>query len=73
MVHYNINISDYKIVTLLSQCFQDKASVHLAKYLPSGTMVTLKRFNMDKIKEESYLVDVNEVSFSFNSFTSYSL
>ncbi|KAF7284381.1 ste20-like kinase isoform X2 [Rhynchophorus ferrugineus] len=58
MVNYNININDYKIVTLLSQCFQDKASVHLAKYLPSGAMVALKRFNMDKIKQESYLVDV---------------
>lgn len=58
MVNYNVNLSDYNIISTLGQCFEGKAAVHLAKHVPSGSMVALKKFNMDKIKHESYLVDV---------------
>lgn len=58
MVNYNINLNDYKIISTLGQCLEGKAAVHLAKHVPSGSMVALKKFNMDKIKDNSYLVDV---------------
>lgn len=55
---YNANISDYKTISILGHCFNNKAVVHLAKHLPSGEMVAIKKFNMDRIKEDINLVEV---------------
>ncbi|CAH1106149.1 unnamed protein product, partial [Psylliodes chrysocephalus] len=54
---YNANISDYKTISILGHCFNNKAVVHLAKHLPSGEMVAIKKFNMDRIKEDINLVE----------------
>lgn len=62
MVNFNINFNDYKIISTLGVCFEAKAIVTLAKHVPSGSMVALKKFHMDKVKDESHLVDVSSAS-----------
>lgn len=52
------NISSYKTISILGHCFNDNAVVHLAKHVPSNTMVAIKKFHMDKIKEDANLVEV---------------
>lgn len=59
MVNFNINFNDYKIISTLGVCFEAKATVTLAKHVPSGSMVALKKFHMDKVKDENHLVDVS--------------
>lgn len=54
---YGADLSQYQKVSILGHCFDDKAVVHLAKHTPSNTMVAIKKFNMDSIKEDSYLVE----------------
>ncbi|XP_060525031.1 STE20-related kinase adapter protein alpha [Cylas formicarius] len=61
MVQYNANLSEYKIITILGQCFDGRAAVHLAKHLPTGQMVAVKKINMDKIKCDASLVEVEIV------------
>ncbi|KAF2897660.1 hypothetical protein ILUMI_08527 [Ignelater luminosus] len=57
MVNFEANNDHYSTVSLLGQCWDGLAIVHLAKHIPSDKMVAIKRFNMDKIKEESNLVE----------------
>ncbi|KYB26773.1 STE20-related kinase adapter protein alpha [Tribolium castaneum] len=57
MVNYEANISAYETISTLGQCFEGMAVVNLAKHKISGTMVTIKRFNMDRIKHEAHLVE----------------
>ncbi|KAJ3637929.1 hypothetical protein MTP99_001348 [Tenebrio molitor] len=57
MINYEANISAYETISTLGQCFEGKAVVHLAQHKKSGTMVALKRFNMDRIKHEAHLVE----------------
>lgn len=59
MVVFEANNSDYSTISILGQCWSDIIAVHLAKHLPSGKMVVVKRFNMDKIKEDASLIQVN--------------
>lgn len=68
MVNFNMDFKDYKIISTLGQCFEGRAAVNLARHLPSGTMVALKKFNMDKVREDSSLVDV---SYNFNTAILY--
>jgi len=58
MVNYNGDLGDYKIISTLGQCFEERAAVYLAKHVASRSMVALKKFYMDKIKEESSLIDL---------------
>lgn len=48
----------YRTISILSQCWNDLATVYLGKHVPSGKMVAVKRFNMDRTKEEAGLVQV---------------
>ncbi|RZB89865.1 STE20-related kinase adapter protein alpha [Asbolus verrucosus] len=57
MINYEAGISSYETISTLGQCFEGMAVVHLARHLPSGTMVAVKRFNMDRIKHEAHLVE----------------
>lgn len=59
MVNYEANISAYETISTLGQCFEGMAVVNLAKH-KSGTMVAIKRFNMDRIKHEAHLVEVRK-------------
>lgn len=58
MTTFHGNISLYKTISILGHCFDDTAVVHLAKHVPSGTMVAIKKFDMDRIREEAHLVEV---------------
>ncbi|XP_019757952.2 STE20-related kinase adapter protein alpha isoform X1 [Dendroctonus ponderosae] len=58
MINFNINFNDYKTISSLGQCFEGRATVNLAKHHPSNSLVALKKFNMDKLKEDSSLVDL---------------
>lgn len=66
MINFNINFNDYKIISSLGQCFEGRASVNLAKHHPSNSLVALKKFNMDKVKD-SPLVDVSVKYFNLIS------
>ncbi|XP_050305651.1 STE20-related kinase adapter protein alpha [Anthonomus grandis grandis] len=56
MVTFNVNQDDYKIISSLGQSFEGRAAVYLAQHIPSGSMVAIKKFNMDKIGEDNYLL-----------------
>lgn len=58
MTTFDGNISSYKTISILGHCFDETAVVHLAKHVPSGTMVAIKKFDMDRIKEDVHLVEV---------------
>lgn len=60
MAKFDANITWYKTISILGHCFGENAVVHLAKHKPSGTMVAIKKFNMDKIKEGAHLVEVTQ-------------
>lgn len=62
---YDSNPNEYEIKTELSSCCFGIGTVHLAKHTPSQQFVTLKKFQMDKAKEESNLI---KVCISFHSF-----
>ncbi|XP_023025936.1 ste20-like kinase [Leptinotarsa decemlineata] len=50
-------LSNYQTVSILGHCFDSKAMVYLAKHIPSGSMVAIKKFDMDKIKKGIDLVE----------------
>ncbi|XP_017777233.1 PREDICTED: STE20-related kinase adapter protein alpha isoform X2 [Nicrophorus vespilloides] len=54
---YDANNENYKTISILSQCCQGIGTVHLAKHLSSGQMVAIKKFNMDKAKDEINLIE----------------
>ncbi|CAG9856658.1 unnamed protein product [Phyllotreta striolata] len=54
---YDAKISDYKTISILGHCFDNKAMVHLAKHLPTAELVAIKKFNLDKIREDIELVE----------------
>lgn len=58
MTDYEADIASYEIVSTLGQCFEGMTVIHLAKHKKSDTLVAIKRFNMDRIKHEAYLVEV---------------
>ncbi|CAG9767043.1 unnamed protein product [Ceutorhynchus assimilis] len=60
MTTFKGNFGDYKIISILGECSEGKAAVHLAKHIPSSTMVALKRFYMDKMTnaEQTYSVEL---------------
>lgn len=58
MTEFEADYGYYKTISILGQGFNGMMAVHLAKHLPTGRMIALKRFNMDRIKEEAHLVEV---------------
>ncbi|XP_057665429.1 STE20-related kinase adapter protein alpha isoform X1 [Diorhabda carinulata] len=54
---YSTDISEYQTISILGHCFDNKAIVQLAKHLPSGIMIAIKKFNIDKIKEDINLLE----------------
>lgn len=58
MFNFETHISHYKIYSILGECCDKAGIVQLAKHTPSGQMVAIKKFNMDKIKEELALIEV---------------
>lgn len=48
----------YKTISILGTCCEGLAIVHLTKHVPSATLIVVKKFNMDKAKEESLLIQV---------------
>nr|XP_022900509.1 STE20-related kinase adapter protein alpha [Onthophagus taurus] len=57
MVKFEPKNSEYRTISILGHCCNDIGVVHLAQHSPSGQMVAVKRFNMDKAKEESALIE----------------
>lgn len=56
MINFEANASHYKVCSVLGVCFENFGSVQLAKHLPSGQMVAIKKFNMDRVKEDGGLI-----------------
>ncbi|XP_034243145.1 STE20-related kinase adapter protein alpha isoform X2 [Thrips palmi] len=44
--------TQYAMTSVLGQCCDDAGQVYLAVYLPTNTPIALKKFNMDKAKDE---------------------
>lgn len=57
MINYETSIDHYNTISILSQCWDGFVNILLAKHITSGKLVAIKRFNMDKMKEDSYLVE----------------
>lgn len=53
------NSSNYEIKSELSNCCFGIGIVYLAKHVPSQQFVAIKKFQMDKAKEESNLIRVS--------------
>lgn len=53
------NPSNYEIKAELSSCCFGIGVVYLAKHVPSQQFVAVKKFQMDKAKEESNLIRVS--------------
>ncbi|KAF5281322.1 hypothetical protein FQA39_LY17834 [Lamprigera yunnana] len=47
---------DCRTISILAQCWEDQVVVLLAKHISSGKLVAIKRFNMDRVKEDPKLV-----------------
>lgn len=60
MFNFETQISHYKIYSILGECCEKAGTVQLAKHTPSGQMVAIKKFNMDKIKDDVKLIEVPE-------------
>lgn len=56
---YNSNPNDYEIRNELSICCFGIGTVYLAKHVPSQRFIAIKKFQMDKAKDESNLIRVS--------------
>ncbi|KAK9883990.1 hypothetical protein WA026_004925 [Henosepilachna vigintioctopunctata] len=56
MTNFEEDISVYNFVSILGECFQNKASVNLVKHYPTGRMLAVKRFHLDKIWDNISIV-----------------
>lgn len=56
MLMFEADPAHYQLCSILGHCCEDTATVHLARHLPSGTLVAVKKFNMDKSKQEANLI-----------------
>lgn len=59
MVSFEPSISKYDRYSILGQGYNGAALVHLAKHTSSGKLVAIKKVNMEKVKEEAVLVQVD--------------
>lgn len=58
------NPSNYEFKSELSNCCFGIGIVYAAKYVPTQQFVAIKKFQMDKAKEESNLIRVSDVIIS---------
>lgn len=56
---FDSNPTSYEIKSELSNCCFGIGVVYLAKHVPSQQFVAVKKFQMDKAKEESNLIRVS--------------
>nr|CAD7439270.1 unnamed protein product [Timema bartmani] len=56
MLNFESNPAHYQTCSTLSTCYEEVAVVQLARHLPSGSLVAVKKFNMDRPKEEASLI-----------------
>lgn len=56
---FETDTTHYKTISILGHCCDGQGIVHLAKHLPSDNLVAVKKFNMDKLREEAALVQVS--------------
>lgn len=50
--------NSYLVTSVLGQCCGDIGQIYLAIYLPSNTPIALKKFNLDKVKDEMENIQV---------------
>lgn len=53
------NPSNYEIKSEVSSCCFGIGTVYIAKHVPTQQFVAIKKFQMDKAKEESNLIRVS--------------
>lgn len=58
---FDSNPSNYEFKSELSNCCFGIGVVYLAKYVPTQQFVAVKKFQMDKAKEETNLIRVSGV------------
>jgi hypothetical protein len=63
MLMFEADPAHYQLCSVLGHCCEDIATVHLARHLPSGTLVAIKKFNMDKSKQEANLIQASVLVF----------
>lgn len=70
---FGSNPNEYEIKAELSSCCFGIGTVYLAKHKTSQQFAALKKFQMDKAKDESnlILVNKNEMLFLFSRRSSY--
>lgn len=79
MITFEPDLTHYQKCTLLSRCFNNQGTVHMACHVPSGMMVVVKRLNLDKSKEAANLIQVTRLLlllvllglFIFNMYISF--
>ncbi|XP_044739350.1 STE20-related kinase adapter protein alpha [Chrysoperla carnea] len=54
---YDTNDSHYQSISYLGHCCNGIAVIHLSRHIPSNTLVAIKKFNMDKAKEDTVLIE----------------
>lgn len=57
---FGSNSKDYTIKSVLANCCYGLGSVYLAQHNITREYVSLKRFKMDKVKEEGSLICVSK-------------
>lgn len=55
---FGYNSSDYELKSELATCCGGIGTVYLGQHKPSGEHVTIKRYKMDKLKEEYNIITV---------------
>lgn len=61
---FGSNPNEYEIKNELSRCCFGIGTVYLAKHVVSQRYVALKKFQMDKAKDEASLIRVSEMMFN---------
>lgn len=59
MESYDTNDTHYQSVSYLGHCCNGVAIVHLARYTPLNSLVAVKKFDIDKSKEELLFIEVS--------------
>lgn len=65
MLMFEADPAHYQLCSILGHCCENIASVHLARHLPSGTLVAVKKFNLEKSKQEASLIQASTVVSSY--------
>ena len=69
MITFEPDLTHYQQCTLLTRCFNNQGTVHMACHVPSGMMVVVKRLNLDKSKEAANLIQVYYIFIIINSIS----